>query len=298
MDKNIGVPLTNEINVTHLMSAFFYELPENFDNLGERHPGWEFVYVERGRISIHAEDMTYILKSGEMVCHKPYEFHALKPYHGTASIIVFCFEGEGANMRYFNNKILSVNQRQKLYLNDIVENANRLLIPKDPVDISKDGTMDRSPDGTKANEQYLKNTIELLLLSLMSSHSTERQKRVVFYEQHLLRSTITAEIKSYLNEHLSEEVRLSDISSRFSYSLSSIKRIFKSETGYSIIEYLNNLRIEQAKELLKKNIPVEDIALMLGFANIYYFSTVFKSHTGKSPSKFRTDEKEKKNKKS
>ena len=290
MDQQTGILLSEEITVTKLISAFYYNFPEDFDYEGETHPGWEFVYVEKGRVVARADDMTYILKSGEMVCHKPDEFHALKPYQGEASVIIFCFHCTGNTMTYFNNKILSINQRQKQYLNDIAISARSLLMPKTPIDIVKDRQMDRAPTGTVIHEQYIKNTIELLILSLLSSHATERSKRIEFYEQHLHRSTLATDIIAYLNENISKPVKLEELSRQFSYSLSSIKRIFKAETGYSIIDYLNNLRIEKAKELLcTKKISVEKISLSLGYANIYYFSYVFKSKVGKSPTKYRAE---------
>ena len=290
MDQQTGILLSEEITVTRLISAFYYDFPEDFDYEGETHPGWEFVYVEKGRVVARADDMTYILKSGEMVCHKPGEFHALKPYQGEASVIIFCFHCDGSTMTYFNNKILSINQRQKQYLNDIAISARSLLLPKSPIDIVKDRQMDRAPTGSVADEQYIKNTIELLILSLLNAHATERSKRVEFYEQHLHRSTLASDIIAYLNENLAEPVRLEEISRQFSYSLSSIKRIFKAETGYSIIDYLNNMRIEKAKELLRtKNASVEEISSTLGYANIYYFSNVFKTKVGKSPTKYRAE---------
>lgn len=289
MDKNNGVQLSTEINVNRIMSAFFYDIPENFDYAGERHQGWEFVYVEKGKISVQADDSKYILKSGEMVCHKPFEFHALKPYHGKASVIVFCFECDSSIMSYFNYKILSISQRQKHYLNDILENAGVLLLPKEPLDISRDGSMDRSPLGTISHEQYIKNAIELLLLSLMRSESTECSKRIESYEQHLHRRTLTKDIIAFLNDNLSSDIKLTDISEKFSYSLSSIKRIFKTETGNSIIDYLNLMRIEKAKEYLDNGYSVEETANITGFSNIYYFSNIFKNKTGKSPSKYRQE---------
>ncbi len=290
MEQKIGISLSEEITVTRLISAFYYDFPKDFDYDGESHPGWEFVYVEKGRICVSADDMTYILKSGEMVCHKPFEFHALRPYQGEASVIIFCFHCDGSTMSYFNNKILSVSQRQKQYLNDIAVGARSLLLPKSPIDIVKDRAMDRAPAGTVAHEQYIKNTIELLILSLLSAHATERSKRIETYEQHLHRSSLASDITEYLNENLAIPVRLDEISRRFSYSLSSIKRIFKAETGYSIIDYLSNIRIAKAKELLRdSNITVEEISATLGYANIYYFSNVFKQKVGKSPTKYREE---------
>ena len=94
--------------------------------------------------------------------------------------------------------------------------------------------------------------------------------------------------EEYLQENMHQEIRLEDISSRFSYSLSSIKRIFKEEMGCSIIAYLNNLRMQKAKALLLgSDSAISQIAHELGFSNVYYFSVAFKKKWGISPSGFR-----------
>ncbi len=285
-----GVVLSSEIKVNRLISAFYYDMASDFDYGGEQHRGWEFVYVEKGSVSVKADQAVYILKSGEMVCHKPMEFHKINPYQGDASVIIFCFECAGDRMKFFNKKILHISKRQKQYLNDIVSVADKLFLPKNPLEIAKDGSMDRSPLATVSHEQYIKNTIELLILSLMDSESTARDKRVEYYEHCLHRKTLTADIIEYLENNIASQIKLTDISNEFSYSLSSIKRIFKNETGYSIIDYLNNMRIEKAKEILTDGrISIENVAAMVGFSNIYYFSNVFKNRTGKSPRKFRTE---------
>lgn len=290
MENRIGIPLLEEIDVTGLVSAFYYSFPENFDYEGEEHAGWEFVYVEKGKVSVRADNETYIIKGGEMVCHKPHEFHMVKPYQGRASVIIICFDCKGARMKYFNNKILTINQRQKQYLNDIAENAEQLFIPKDPLNIAKDGKMDRSAYASISNEQYIKNTLELLILSLMKSESTEKSKRAEFYEHAQHRRTLTSDISEYLLENIDKKVSLSDISKKFSYSLSSIKRIFKAETGCSISAHHAKLKIEKAKELLlDEELSIEDISRLLGYKNIYYFSNTFKEKTGKSPSRYRNE---------
>ncbi len=280
--------LQTEVTVNCLISAFHYHFLADFSYDGEAHDGWEFVYVEQGRIKVQADDATYILKSGEMVCHKPNEFHKLEPYEGDASCIIFCFECVGNCMQYFNNKILFVNQRQKTYLNDVASNAQNLFSPKEPLEISKDGGMDRASSAEVRHEQFLKNTIELLLLSLLSSENLEKQKRAETFEQTEQRLTLTAEIIQYLKEHLQETIRLEELVTRFPYSLSSIKRIFKQETGRSIIDYLNHLRIKKAIDLLEHtSLKMNDIARETGFADVYYFSNAFKKRTGISPTAYR-----------
>ncbi len=287
MNKN-GVSLSEELTVENLISAFYYTLPETFGYEGEAHPGWEFVYVEQGKVKVQAGDDTYILKSGEMVCHQPMEYHCIRPYHGVASVIILCFTCQGQRMDWFRSKILSISPRQKQYLNDAVAAGEKLLLPKAPLDIVRDGAMERSPSGTVAQEQTIKNTIELLALSLLQSESTEKQIRAERYEQHLHRRNLASQIIAYMEENLQEDISLNSLSQQFSYSLSSIRRIFQSETGTSIMSYLTQLRIQKAKKLLEEShLSIERIALLVGFPNVYYFSNVFKAKTGKSPSQYR-----------
>lgn len=285
-----GIPLLEELTIDSLISAFYHEFPQDFAYEGEQHPGWEFVYVEQGNIQIQADRDTYILKSGEMVCHQPMEFHCLRPYGGPAAAIIICFTCESPRIDWFRNKILSLTPRQKQYLNDIAATAEKLLVPKLPLEIARDGCMERSVTATVLQEQIVKNNLELLALSLMMSESTERQDRVERYEQYQHRRNLTAEILTYLQENIHQNLRLEDLSQRFSYSLSSIRRIFKEETGESIMAYLTLMRIEKAKNLLRDTaMSVEAVATAVGYSSIYHFSNVFKTHTGKSPSKYRQE---------
>lgn len=291
MENIKGSALKEKISVNRLFSDFYYELPDDFNYTGDSHAGWEFVYIENGKVSVRADNETFILKKGEMVCHKPFQFHSIRPFESATSVIIFCFETGSAHdeyMEYFNNKILSVNQRQRQYLSDIADMGNTVFLPKDPLDTGKDGQMDVSPDATELDLQFIKNSIELLIISLLSSNTTEKKARISLYEQFSQRQTLTENIIEYLENNISGSVDLENISKQFSYSLSSIKRIFKEEKGCGIISYLNNLRMQKARELLDdKSLSIGEIALRVGFANTYYFSNAFKKRWGESPSKYR-----------
>lgn len=287
MNRN-GIPLLEELTVERLISAFYYVLPAGFDYDGEEHPGWEFVYVEQGNVEIQAGQEAYVLHRGEMVCHQPFEFHRLRSYGAEASVIIVCFTCKGQRMDWFRNKILRLGQRQKQYLSDIAAHAAELLLPKSPLEISRDGGMERAPGGTVAQEQTVKNSLELLALSLLEQESTERKERVERYEQHLHRRNLTRDIIAYLQNNLQNPIRLEDLSRRFSYSLSSVRRIFKDETGLSVMEYLTQLRMDRAKKLLRQtSMSVEAVATAVGYSNVYYFSNAFKNCTGKSPTAYR-----------
>ncbi len=273
-----------EIHVFGLFSAFRYTFQEDFRYSGEKHEGWEFVFVESGKISAFADDKKYIIKSGEMICHKPMEFHNLNPYHSDATAIIFCFHCSDEKMQFFENKILSVNQRQRLYLNDIVTHAEAYFLSKEPIDISKDGFMNKKEDAAAFHLQFIQNSIELLLLSLYSARSTDIGMRVNSYTQHLKRKKLSSDIKAYLETNMDKPIQLAELAARFSYSISTLKTVFKEETGYSIISYYNKLRLDSAKKmLLEKNNSISEIAYSLGFHTPSHFSSFFKKMTGLSP---------------
>lgn len=283
-----GIGLTEHLRVTRLISAFYYEFPQSFAYEGEQHSGWEFVYVHSGKVSVVADDMTYLMKTGELVCHKPYEFHSIRPCAPDTSVIIFCFECDGETMRYFNNKLLTVTKRQREILLDIAQTASEVFLPKQPLDIVRDGCMDSVPEPDPLREQLLKTEIEYLILSLMRGHSTERKKRAESFRQMQQRTTLTEDIRQYLQENMEQSIRLDMLSERFCYSGSSIKRIFREETGCTVTDYLTRLRIDRAKELLTEtDASVSAVAEAVGYSGVFYFSDAFKKATGLCPTAYR-----------
>lgn len=290
MEEIKGIQLDAKVEVTRLISDFYYEMQPGFGHSGGKHAGWEFVYVESGKVRVWAEDATYILKKGEMVCHKPYEYHNIRPHEGPAGIIVLCFASPSAYMRYFNNKIISVNQLQKHCLNQLVALGEKLFEPRNPLEIVTDGAMDRSASATDLQEQFAKSAVEFLLLSLMDSQVTEKKDRICLYEQFHRRQTLAEDIMEYLNTHIGETVNLEEIARHFSYSLSSIKRIFKEVNGRSIMACLIDLRMRQARTMLTEtDLSIEKIAEKVGYSNVYYFSTAFKKYWGTPPARCRLE---------
>lgn len=92
----------------------------------------------------------------------------------------------------------------------------------------------------------------------------------------------------FISNNFMSNITLSDIAHACSCSESTICHLFKKHKGISTQKYILNLRIEQAKKLLKTSyLSITDIALMSGFDNSNYFSTAFKKEVGKSPSEYR-----------
>lgn len=93
-----------------------------------------------------------------------------------------------------------------------------------------------------------------------------------------------SEIVRYINGHYMEELSLHLLAERFYVSPYYLSRCFKEATGFTFVEYLNSVRIKEAKKLLEgSGLKVNLIAEKVGFGSITHFGRVFKSVTGHTP---------------
>ncbi len=100
-------------------------------------------------------------------------------------------------------------------------------------------------------------------------------------------SRLTRSIISYINKNYRTRITLDDIAALTYFSPIYCDTVFKRETGRSIIDYLIDKRIEEAKKLMLGNInKLSEIAELVGFGDYNYFSRVFKKRTGYTPSSY------------
>lgn len=95
-------------------------------------------------------------------------------------------------------------------------------------------------------------------------------------------------IKSYIDEHYSEDIRLSDIAKYIYMNPNYVSDLFKSATGINFSKYLILKRIEMAKVyLMDARYHINDVACMVGYSDAKYFAKLFKTHVGVSPAQYR-----------
>jgi len=95
--------------------------------------------------------------------------------------------------------------------------------------------------------------------------------------------------KKYIREHLSNNLTLEDIANVTFVSRSYLSRLFRKRTGKTFVEYLTDLRMEEAKILLTEpGVKIYEVAARLGYKDWKHFSRIFKEKTGYGPAEYRT----------
>jgi transcriptional regulator GlxA family with amidase domain len=94
--------------------------------------------------------------------------------------------------------------------------------------------------------------------------------------------------EKWLGEHFREAEALRKVVELANIPERTLKRRFKAATGATLIEYLQNLRIEEAKRLLETGpTPVDEISVAVSYEDPSFFRRLFKRRTGLSPSQYR-----------
>lgn len=267
----------NQIEITAFYSFFEERLPCRWNFEGEAHDFWECVYVISGDIFASGDGRIYHLKSGEIIFHKPMEFHRLWVDNDDgAEIMVFSFSVKGSFFDVFRDKVFLLSEEEQDILAYMLKFIRASYKPINGVS-SELSYLAVSTE----REGYLQHIVSFLLLlyySLAENNNTAKAEKTL--EAQIFRRAV-----EFMKKNVSRQLSLEKIAKNSQTSLSSLKRIFERYTGIPVHKYFVNMKIKAATELLRDGFSVTYTAEALGFCSQAHFSKVYKSVTGKNPSK-------------
>ena len=94
-------------------------------------------------------------------------------------------------------------------------------------------------------------------------------------------------VRSYIQTHYGRKLTLQQLADVHAVSVTQLKRVFRQQTGQTVMAFLNAVRIREAKRLLREgNCSVGQVAEQTGFGDIHYFCAVFKKETGMTATEY------------
>lgn len=280
-----GTKLKNEINIEKLFTVHYFEFSRDYRFSGEKHNFWEFVYVDKGEVTVFADDRAYLLKQGEAFFHKPGQWHNIQANGVIApNVAIVSFECNSRAMEFFHNKMVKVGQNQKKVLSKIIqEYSNAFRTPvNDPYTVRLEKN-ENSPIGA---EQLVKIYLCELLISFMRCTFPENQYSMISINNS---EAAAREIIEYMQERIGESVTVEQLVKFSGLNRTGLNNLFKRNFNMGVIEYFINMKVEAAKKYLREEKHnVTQIAEILGYSNVHYFSRQFKKFTGMSPIEYST----------
>ncbi len=270
----------NLISVSNIYSIFEGKHSPEFYFEGECHTPWEFVYVIDGQVGITADKRVYSLSAGDIIFHKPMEFHKIWSENESRSHVFICsFDLEGKAVHQLRNGIYKLDDEATHIINLLLN-----MLRKNNSDASLGSSYLNYGDLITENSmitQLCVNYLELIFVYLTyadkSIHLTESNERTNLYTK----------IVGVLEEHIYDKITISEIADVLNVSSATVKNCFAEFAGCGVHKYFLNIKIRKAIELLRKGKNVNEVSDMLQFANPNYFSYVFKRETGTCASSYK-----------
>lgn len=269
------VEVVPKIQIKSFVSAFEATYRGGFDFKGENHNFWEFVYVIDGIISVTADDTIHTLKMGDVIFHKPMEFHKLKTINEkSATLLIMSFYLEGDSVESFENAVFSLGEDSQ----EKVEQLITFLRKNKPQEHKNNYLFRLKEDSVLLQETA--NYTELFLVSLLNSNS--RPKGLTTRS-----ALVYKKIINVMKENVENNLTIDELAELCGMSTSNLKKVYSMYSVFSIHKYFVKLKIARAIEMLEEGYNVTEISDILGFNNQNYFSIVFKRETSMSPLNYR-----------
>ncbi len=276
--------IANLISINKIVTIHYYELNKDFCFDGESHNFWEMVYVDSGAVEIDANERQVHLKQGEVIFHKPNEFHTLKADKTTvANVFVISFVCSSESMKFFKGKTMTVPAKLKKYISSIIEEYNETFAPMSVEDIKLE-IKENPPIG---GQQMIRTHLEQLLIMLIRNEQEARDFHI-FPSKESMENHLVTQMIALIDENIDKKINVEQICKEMKYSRAYLSKIFKQTTGYTLLEYTLIRKIKEAKKLIREErYNFAQISDMLCFDNPHYFSRVFKRITNMTPTEYK-----------
>jgi len=273
--------LKNEISVTGIVTLHFFEFDNDFTTVNERHPFYELVFVNSGKLDIFSEDYNGVLLKNQAIIHRQNSLHSIKCDGDTRpNVIIIGFECDARIIDRFSLSPITLGDGAIQKLADIVKEGRNVFAP--PYD-TPTYNMKKKKKMRYGSEQTLRILMEYFLILLVREYGESENDE----EAHETPSHIQ-EIIDYVDVNYSEKITLDELAFLFKTNRATLCREFKRATGKTVVEYINQKKLEIAKQLIRTtDDSFTKIAEDLKFDSIHYFTRFFKKLSGLTPTQFR-----------
>lgn len=234
---------------------------------GEVHDFYELTYVDHGSLETRVDKTMYQVNANQCILYGPRQFHDQRITSDEAcSYMTIIFQADGIHNSSMLNRVFTLTRALLVDVNDFVK--------------ATDEVGEYHDDAMIASLQYL-----LVAMQLHTSNE-ENIAPTSPINQHF-EDQLMEEIVEYINKHLYEPLPVDQVCDRFSISRSTLQNLFRNNLKISPKQYINNAKLYRSRTLIRSgDHTISEVASMLGFNSIHYFSRKFTAYYGVTPSEY------------
>lgn len=271
------------LSVTSLVTVYHNVSMYNRKLKPEAHDFPELFYISEcsGEHRLLLDGKEYAMTKGQLMIYPPNAVHQ-GVHKSNAVIDIISFETD-SDISCLYGKIITLNARQAQTLAELMSAGIRIF--QDMPCSGYDKGMSLHQRANAYELQRFKNCLENFLIDLYLS---QRDVETLAGSN----SEISSEeqfdrIVGYMKRNIDKSLSLADIAGTFAFSITKVQKLFYKHAGCAPMQYFMDLKLSAAKKMMcTTSLNHTQIAAMLGFSSVSYFSKLFKKRTGLTPSEY------------
>ena len=263
------------IRISEILGYYYSIRNAGYHFKGEKHNYFELTYVDRGTLFTTVEEKRYELKEKELMIYGPGQFHTQDIPEGCSCsyvTIIFdmetvVYDEESTHYELLLNKVFGYDKKiYPLIKTFVTESTSQI---------------------PYMNSLMLCLLQETIIRLLQSEFIGKKNDRPVTGARQHYQDELLEKILAYIDETIYEPLSIAELCQKFSMSRSSLQILFKENMDISPKKYINEMKLEKSRQMICENkYTISEIALMLGFNSIHYFSRAFTQKYHMAPSEY------------
>ena len=273
-------PIESSVQVRDLVTIHYFEYTKDYEYPGESHDFWEIIYADRGTVFVRCGEEERLLSRGEMILYPPNVFHTLRADTvNPSNVFIISFTEISGSLGALGGKVLHLTSPMRELVHTIIREGQTAFVLPMP----QRTCLEKRPGAPLGTQQIIRMRLEELLILLLRAQSCPQPFRLkARYDD-----DIAGRIMELLKCNLYRQLSLSDITAALGYGKTYLSGVFKKIYGKGIMECFMELKIEEARYLLRQGtMSVSEISETLGFSSPPYFSKRFRKFVKMSPRQY------------
>ena len=263
------------IRISEILGYYYSIRNAGYHFKGEKHNYFELTYVDRGTLFTTVEGKRYELKEKELMIYGPGQFHTQDIPEGCSCsyvTIIFdmetvVYDEESTHYELLLNKVFGYDKKIYTLIKTFVTESTSQI--------------------PYMNSLMLCLLQETIIRLLQSEFIGKKNDRPVTGARQHYQDELLEKILAYIDETIYEPLSIAELCQKFSMSRSSLQILFKENMDISHKKYINEMKLEKSRQMICENkYTISEIALMLGFNSIHYFSRAFTQKYHMAPSEY------------
>ena len=270
------------IVINRLANIHYFEFTTNYHTKADSHDFCELLYVDSGTIEIISEHYSGGLNQNQMIIHGANQKHSLSCKSDVApNVIIIGFECLNPEIEKLTYMPLDVPADLQKLLADIIKEARSVYLP--PYDIPNLKDMKKRATFDFGADQLIRDSLQIFLIRCLRNLKFITPKHT---EGIQAENSQIYEVKAYLERNYTLHVSVNELCFLFRTNKTTLSNAFKKHFGKTIIDYVNELRVEHTKRLLRENVSLTEIASKMEISSVHYLTNIFKKYVGLSPREY------------